>query len=112
MGEISKAEALWRKLRGREFVVRTGYKTVYTGRRFREALKENPDVLKKEIFTDNEDYDEILYMMGVHLADPHVKLYITYNDGSTRRIKIGIYRKHHLRNLIRRIFNDSSKISD
>ena len=106
--ETTWFQRFWRKIRGREYVVRSGYKLVYTGKKYRDLMKDDPE-LQKEVFVDNEDYDEILYMFGVYLVDPHTKLYVMYNDGSTRRIKIGIYRKHHLLKLIRRILNGTGE---
>lgn len=70
--------------------VRSGYKIVFFHRKWKELRKEFPNGnLPKDCFIDNEDRDEILYMLGVYLVDPTIKIYIVYSDGSERRIKIG-----------------------
>lgn len=67
--------------------IKRGFKLVYTGRKYRQLRKENPEITK-EVFVDIEDKDEINYMIGVNLTDPHVKIYLQYSDGTEQRIKL------------------------
>lgn len=70
--------------------VRSGYKIKFYHRKWDEIRKEfSNDKLYKECFIDNDEHEEILYMLGVYLTDPTVKIYVVYNDGSERRIKVG-----------------------
>ena len=39
-------------------------------------------------------------MLGVYLTDPTVKIYVVYNDGSERRIKVGKL----IRQMVNRVF--------
>lgn len=82
--------------------VKRGYRLVYTGRENRSLRKENTD-LKKEVFIDVEDDNEILYMMGVNINNPHVKIYLQYHDGSERRLKLGCLRHRYLRKIVNKM---------
>lgn len=66
--------------------VKSYYKAVFCGRQYREAMKEDPS-LPREVTIDVNDKDEAIYMFGVYLTNPGVKLYLVYSDGTKRRIK-------------------------
>lgn len=83
--------------------VKTSYRAEFVGKEYKKAMKINPE-LPKVIEVDHNDRDEVLYMFGVYLTDPGVRLYIKYNDGSMKRIKTHYCLFRNIWNEIRRFF--------
>lgn len=87
--------------------VKSGYKVVYHGKKFREIRKFDKEMghepTPKVVYTDWEDRDEINYMFGVHLTSPDARIYLVYSDGSMRRVKTHYCLFQNTFNNIRRI---------
>lgn len=81
--------------------VKSSYVAKFVGKEYKLCMKENPE-LQKVIEIDYNDRDEVLYMFGVYLTDPGVKLYVKYSDGSMRRIKTHYCLFRNVWNKIRR----------
>lgn len=66
--------------------VKSCYKAVFCGRKYRRQRKENLS-LPEAIIADVNDKDDVWYMFNTYLTDPGVKIYLIYNDGTSVRIK-------------------------
>lgn len=69
----------------RKVLVKTGYLIKFTGIKYRALIKKSH--IQKEQFVECSNNEEVLYLFGLYLTDPGVKIYAVYNDGSMRRIK-------------------------
>lgn len=60
---------------------RTHYRVVCKGK-YKGLVPNN------EMIVDSHDKDEVYYLFHVHLLDPNVKIYVCFNDGTQKRIKL------------------------